>query len=89
MSLIEKFGVPEYLLLCAIAGVFMAFVPWGLTKVVKWAKGRPAGAYLILALFPLVSILPIPPSEIEKLQRIKQEEVKRKEDSGDPFDENQ
>jgi hypothetical protein len=44
----------------------------------------PAGAYFILALFPLVSLFPIPPSEIKKLQLIKQEQVKRKQESGDP-----
>jgi|GEM_PF-1506415 len=57
---------------------------WLLAKVVRWAKRRPAGAYVILAIFPLISLLPIPHSEIKKLQRIKQEQVQQKEESGEP-----
>jgi hypothetical protein len=55
-----------------------------LPKIVRWAKRRPAGAYVILAIFPLISLLPIPHSEIKKLQRIKQEQVQQKEQSGEP-----
>ncbi len=57
---------------------------WLLPKIVRWAKRRPAGAYVILAIFPLISLLPIPHSEIKKLQRIKQEQVQQKEQSGEP-----
>ena len=70
-------------LYCAAATVFILLL-WGMAKLIGWAKGMPAGAYLILALFPLISLFPIPPAEIKKLQRIKQEQVKRKEESGDP-----
>lgn len=57
---------------------------WCLPKIVRWAKRRPTGAYVILAIFPLISLLPIPHSEIKKLQRIKQEQVQQKELSGEP-----
>ena len=80
----NKFGGGEHLLLYAVAGAVFVLLLWGLAKIVRWAKGMPAGAYLILALFPLISLFPIPPAEIKKLQRIKQEQVKRKQESGDP-----
>lgn len=75
-------GWGRVLLYCAAATVFILLL-CGMAKLIGWAKGMPAGAYLILALFPLISLFPIPPAEIKKLQRIKQEQVKRKEESGD------
>jgi hypothetical protein len=74
-----------WFILAAIIG-FSSFVVllWLLVKIVRWAKRRPAGAYVILAIFPLISLLPIPHSEIKKLQRVKQEQVQQKEQSGEP-----
>lgn len=45
------------------------------------------GAYLFLAFFPLISLMPIPPPTYENVQKAKQEQRKRKEDSGDATDE--
>ena len=78
-----EFGGWEYLLFYSVAAAVFVLLLWGLSKLVRWAKTKPA-AYLILALFPLISLFPIPPAEIKKLQRIKQEQVKRKQESGDP-----
>ncbi|WP_197490059.1 hypothetical protein [Rheinheimera sp. SA_1] len=74
-----------WFILAAIIGIssFVVLL-WLLAKVVRWAKRRPAGAYVILAIFPLISLLPIPHSEIKKLQRVKQEQVQQKEQSGEP-----
>ncbi|MBH0090413.1 MAG: hypothetical protein V7683_06075 [Pseudoalteromonas distincta] len=47
------------------------------------------GAYLFLAFFPLISIIPIPPPTYENVQKAKQEQRKRKEDSGDPLDDDE
>ena len=80
----SKFGGWEHLLLYSVAGAVFILLLWGLAKLVRWAKGMPVGGYVILALFPLISLFPIPPAEIKKLQRIKQEQVKRKQESGDP-----
>lgn len=80
----SKFGSWEHLLLYSVAGAVFVLLLWGLVKLVRWAKGMPVGGYVILALFPLISLFPIPPAEIKKLQRIKQEQVKRKQESGDP-----
>jgi hypothetical protein len=80
----SKFSGWEPLLLYSIAGAVFVLLLLGLARLIRWAKRMPAGAYLILALFPLVSLFPIPPSEIKKLQLIKQEQVKRKQESGDP-----
>ncbi len=84
MDFVSKFGGWEHLLIYLVAGTVFLLLLWCLAKFVRWAKKRPKGAYLILALFPLISLFPIPPAEIKKLQRIKQEQVKRKQESGDP-----
>ncbi|QYJ95936.1 hypothetical protein [Shewanella spartinae] len=84
MEFVGRLGGWEPLLCYFVAGFFFILLLWGLARLVGWAKGMPAGAYLALALFPLISLFPIPPSEIKKLQHIKQEEVKREQESGDP-----
>ncbi|MDP6123975.1 MAG: hypothetical protein QGG61_08470 [Arenicellales bacterium] len=57
---------------------------WGLYRLVRWARRRPKGALLFMALMPLLSFIPIPPMVIRNIERAKQEQRKRKEDSGDP-----
>ncbi|WP_281214291.1 hypothetical protein [Shewanella insulae] len=84
MDLVGRLGGWEPLLCYFVAGFLFILLLWGLARLVGWAKGMPAGAYLALALFPLISLFPIPPTEIKKLQRIKQEEIKREQESGDP-----
>ena len=84
MDFASKFSGWELLVLYAVAGAVFVLLLRGLAKLVRWAKRMPAGAYFILALFPLISLFPIPPAEIKKLQRIKQEQVKRKQEAGDP-----
>lgn len=74
-----------YLMFCALLLVVLLLLWWLLAKVVRWAKRRPTGAYLILAIFPLISLLPIPPTEIKKMQQIKQQQVRQKEESGEPI----
>ncbi|MBU1618492.1 MAG: hypothetical protein KJ556_06440 [Gammaproteobacteria bacterium] len=57
---------------------------WAMVKLVVWAKCRPVGAYVILAMFPLISLFPIPPAEIKKLEQIKKEQIHQDEESGAP-----
>lgn len=57
-----------------------------LIKLVKWAKRNSKGAFVFLAIFPLISLFPIPPSATESLDKQKREQIKRKEESGDPPD---
>ena len=45
------------------------------------------GAFLFLAIFPLIAIFPIPPPVFQNVEKAKQEQRKRKEDSGEPSDE--
>lgn len=56
----------------------------GMYKLVVWSKKMPKGAFILLAIFPLVSVFPIPPQEIKKLERIKQEQVQSEDESGEP-----
>lgn len=84
MDLAQNIHHGWYILAAILASGGFVLLLWLLAKVVRWAKRRPAGAYVILAIFPLISLLPIPHSEIKKLQRIKQEQVQQKEESGEP-----
>ncbi len=72
------------LLVYAIAAAAAVLGIWAMIKLIAWAKGMSTGAYLTLAIFPLISLFPIPPTEIKKMERIKQEQVKQKEESGEP-----
>ena len=56
-------------------------------RLVIWAKKMPKGAYVFLMILPLISIFPIPPPAFKNVEKAKQEQRKRKEDSGDSDDE--
>ncbi|MCT6699283.1 hypothetical protein [Rheinheimera sp. 4Y26] len=71
-------------LFCTIVVLMLLLLCWLLVRLVRWAKRRSAGAYLMLAFLPLISLLPIPPTEIKKLQQIKQQQVKQKDEAGEP-----
>ena len=68
----------------------VVFIAWIMLKLVIWGKSMSKGAYLFLAFFPLISLMPIPPPTYENVQKAKQEQRKRKEDSGhDPTNEDE
>jgi hypothetical protein len=71
--------------LVALSAV-LAVMVWVMFKLVNWGKTMSKGAYLFLAFFPLISILPIPPPTYENVQKAKQEQRKRKGESGDPLE---
>ncbi len=72
------------LLLWGLALLLLLWLIRILFNMVRWAKRRAAGAYLMLAFLPLISLLPIPPTEIKKIQQIKQQQIKQKDESGAP-----
>lgn len=47
----------------------------------------PKGAFIFLAVFPILSIFPIPPQEIKKLERIRQEQINEEDENGEPKEE--
>ena len=53
-----------------------------LFKVVKWAKKMPKGAYLFLALMPLISLFPIPPPVFNNVAKAKQEQRTKRSKAG-------
>lgn len=71
-----------FILVLLITGL-VVFIAWIMLKLVIWGKSLSKGAYLFLAFFPLISLMPIPPPTYENVQKAKQEQRKRKEDSGD------
>lgn len=68
----------------ALVGALFLLGGWGVTRLVRWARKRPRGALLFMALMPLLSFIPIPPPVLRNIERARQERPKRKEDSGDP-----
>jgi len=52
-----------------------------MVKLVFWGKKMGRGAFLFLAVFPLISLFPIPPPVYECIEEAKQERPKRKENS--------
>jgi len=63
-----------------ITGLVIAFSG----RLMHKAKKRSKGAYLLLAVFPLMSLFPIPPQAYQALDKTQREQEKRKEDAGDP-----
>ncbi len=61
----------------------------GLFLLVRWAKGMPKAAFLILALFPLISIFPIPPPVFKNVEKAKQEQRKNKSNAGGKGNDNE
>lgn len=45
------------------------------------------GAVFFLAIFPIISIFPIPQQEIKKIENIKKEYIKKVDENGEPLDE--
>ena len=73
-----------------LGGMLLALVVFqGMFKLVTWSKKMPKGALVFLAFFPLISIYPIPPQEIKKIERMKQKQIKSEDESGDPANEDE
>jgi len=84
MDLLQTVMSPAVLFLYVAVGAGIVLLCCAMAKLIRWAKRRPAGAYFFLALMPLISLFPIPPAEIKKLQQIKQEQVKQEQEAGAP-----
>ncbi|WP_062569051.1 hypothetical protein [Pseudoalteromonas arabiensis] len=54
-----------------------------LTLMVRWAKKAPKGAYLFMALFPLISLFPIPPPIYENVTKAKHQQRKKQKRDDD------
>lgn len=86
MDLLDRVEIGTLLLHWLIVSMLLLLVFWAMMKIVAWGKTMSRGAFLFLSLFPLLSLFPIPPPQFENVQKAKQEQRKRKEDSGDPPD---
>ncbi|MGO2478166.1 MAG: hypothetical protein ACTH7Q_07340 [Pseudoalteromonas sp.] len=84
MNWLNSNEIPIFFISVALVSGLFLFVVWAMLKMVTWGKSMSKGAYLFLAFFPLISIIPIPPPTYENVQKAKQEQKKRKEDSGNP-----
>ncbi|GAA0303663.1 hypothetical protein GCM10009128_23830 [Psychrosphaera haliotis] len=59
-----------------------------LVNLVVWSKKMSKGAVFFLAIFPIISIFPIPQQEIKKIENIKKEYIKKVDENGEPLDDN-
>ena len=60
-----------------------------LISLVVWSKKMSKGAVFFLAIFPIISIFPIPQQEIKKIENIKKEYIKKVDENGEPLDEDE
>lgn len=86
MALLNSVGIKDVLLQHCVALVLFLILVNVLYKLVLWGKKMAKGAFIFLAIFPLISVFPIPPPAFKSVEKAKQEQHKRKEDSGDPPD---
>ncbi|MFU2510919.1 hypothetical protein [Pseudoalteromonas sp. ASV78] len=89
MDLLARVGLGTVLLHWLVVSILLLLVFWAMMKMVAWGKTMSRGAFLFLSFFPLISLFPIPPPQFENVQKAKQEQRKRKEDSGDPPEEDE
>ncbi|MBU2923601.1 hypothetical protein Q4530_03780 [Colwellia sp. 1_MG-2023] len=87
MDLLNTIDIDSIVYYCLVI-FFLLFIFRGMYRLVVWSKRMPKGAFVFLAIFPLISIFPIPAQEIKKLERIKQEEVQNEDESGEPPNDN-
>ncbi|NRA83945.1 MAG: hypothetical protein HRU22_09330 [Gammaproteobacteria bacterium] len=83
MDLLNAIDI-KYLFCYVLVIVLVLFIFRGMFRMVVWAKKMPKGAFMFLAIFPLISIFPIPGQEIKKLEKIKKVQIKKEDESGDP-----
>jgi hypothetical protein len=87
MDLLNTIDIDSIVYYCLVI-FFLLLIFRGMYRLVVWSKRMPKGAFVFLAIFPLISIFPIPAQEIKKLERIKQEEVQNEDESGEPPNDN-
>lgn len=87
MNLLNSIGIKDVLFQYCIGVILFLILVNILYKMVIWGKKMYKGAFIFLAIFPLISVFPIPPPAFKNVEKAKQEQHKRKEDSGDLPDE--
>ncbi|MFK3863160.1 hypothetical protein [Pseudoalteromonas rhizosphaerae] len=89
MDLLNKVSIETLLVHLGVVTLLLLVILWSMVKIVVWGKTMSRGAFLFLSFFGLISLFPIPPPQFENVQKAKQEQRKRKEDSGDPPEEDE
>ena len=82
MDLLNSIGIKDVLLQYCVAVVLFLIVVNTLYRMVVWGKKMSKGAFIFLAIFPLISVFPIPPPVFKNVEKAKQEQRKRKEKRG-------
>ncbi len=66
-----------FILVSLITGL-VVFIAWIMLKLVIWGNSMSKGAYLFLAFFPLISLMPIPPLLMKMFKRPSKSSVNAK-----------
>ncbi|MFT5521682.1 MAG: hypothetical protein ACI9IA_002287 [Enterobacterales bacterium] len=77
----------DFMLKIAVVSVILFIIAYGLYSIYLWSRTKPKGAFILLAILPLMSVFPIPPPAFKNMETVEKKQHKRKEDSGDPPDE--
>lgn len=77
----------DFMLKVAVVSAILFIIGYGLYNIYLWSKTKPKGAFVLLAILPLMSIFPIPPLAFKNMEAVEKKQHKHKEDSGDPPDE--
>ncbi|ABE56121.1 hypothetical protein Sden_2842 [Shewanella denitrificans OS217] len=83
MELLSAIDIRYYFFIL-LAILLVLFILKSMFRLVIWSKKMPKGAFILLAIFPLISIFPIPGEEVKKFERIKQVQIKEEDESGEP-----
>ncbi len=78
----------ELIVKVVILSAFLMVFFYGLYKTFLWARDKPKGAFILLAILPMMSLFPIPPIAFKNMETVEKNQQKRNEDSGDPPDDN-
>jgi hypothetical protein len=84
MDILDSNGLSLLLISIFIKCILVIVILRLLFKFVLWTKKMPKGAFIFLAIMPLISLFPIPPHVFKNVEKAKQEQRKKKGENGDP-----
>ncbi|MUH72041.1 hypothetical protein GNP35_05835 [Psychrosphaera haliotis] len=88
MDIFLKITIDDFIFYFSLITLSFAVIKT-LINLVVWSKKMSKGALFFLAIFPIISIFPIPQQEIKKIENIKKEYIKKVDENGEPLDDSE
>ena len=79
-------GLLDFMLKILGVSVILFIIIYSLYAIYLWSRTKPKGAFVLLAILPLLSVFPIPPPAFKNMEMVEKKQHKRKENSGEPPD---